>query len=86
MEIVSFIVPDAQDLLQLVQENMVADWAPSDVDLRPIDFEFITNNTIFLHLFNFSNICLMFLPSFDHVDSQNLAFQQSSFSFTSSIS
>ena len=35
------IVPDAQDLMQLVQEKMVADLAPSDVDLRPVNFESI---------------------------------------------
>ena len=39
------IVPAAQDLPQLMQENMVADLAPSDVDSRIDKFENITDNT-----------------------------------------
>ena len=42
-------VPDAQNLTQTMQENTVANLAPSDVNSRPVDFEFITNNTITLH-------------------------------------
>ena len=39
--------PDAFDLTQIMQENIVTNLAPSDVDSRPVEFEPITNiNTI----------------------------------------
>ena len=87
------IVPDAQDLTQLVQENIVTDLATSDVNSRNVNFELITNNTIVMHespvssnvndLFNSPNLgpknsSVFQLQSSDHVDSRNLAFQQSS--------
>ena len=40
------IVPDAQGFPQIIQENMVADSANSDEDIRPVNFESITNNII----------------------------------------
>ena len=43
------IVPEAQDLTQIVQENMVADLAPNDVNSRNVNFELIINNTIVMH-------------------------------------
>ena len=43
------IAPGAQDLTQLVQENMVADLASNDVDSRNVNFDFITDNTIVMH-------------------------------------
>ena len=83
-----------------MQENMVAELAPSDVNSRPVDFELITNNTIILHespvssdvnvLFNSPylgpmNSTVFQLQSSDHVDSPNLDFQQSSSNYSSSI-
>ena len=43
------ITPDAQDLTHLLQMNMVADLAPSDVDSRPVKFELITTDTVVMH-------------------------------------
>ena len=43
------IVPEAQDLPQIMQEKMVVGFAPSDVNLRPVNFGLITNNTIIMH-------------------------------------
>ena len=77
-------VPEAQDLTQIVQENMVVDLAPSDVDSRNVNFELITNNTIVMHeppvssdvnaLFSSPNLGPTSSPGFqlqssDHVDS-----------------
>ena len=66
------IVPDAQNLTQLIQENMVAVLAPSDVNSKHVHFELITNNTITLHeshvssevndLFNSPNLSPMNSP------------------------
>ena len=42
------IVSEAQDLHQIMQENMVADLARSDVNSKPVNFE-LTNNHITLH-------------------------------------
>ena len=66
------IVTDVGDLPQSIQENMVADLAPSDVDSRLVDFESIANNTIILHelpvtsdrnhLFNSPNLGPMISP------------------------
>ena len=82
------IVPDAQNLTQLIQENMVAVLAPSDVNSKNVHFELIANNTIILHeshvssdkndLFNSHNLSPMNSPvsqmqSSDHVDSRFLA-------------
>ena len=94
------IVLDAQDLLQIVQENMVAVLAPSDVNSRLANFVLITNNTITLHespvssdvngLSNSPNLSHMNssvfqLQSSDHVDSRILALQQSSSNSSSLI-
>ena len=85
------VAPAAQDLTQLLQENMVADLAPSDVNSRNVRFEFITDNTIVMHespvssdvnnLLNSHNLgptnsSVFQLQSSDHVDSRNLVFQQ----------
>ena len=43
------IVPDAQNLTQLIQENIMAVLAPSDVNSKNVNFELITNNNIILH-------------------------------------
>ena len=43
------IVPKAQDLRQLMQENMVADLAPSGVNSTSVNFELVTINPINLH-------------------------------------
>ena len=87
------IAPAAQDLTQLVQENMVAVLAPSDVDSRNVNFNLITDTTIVLHespvssdvnnLFDTPNVgptnsSVFQLQSSDQVDSRNLVFQQSS--------
>ena len=72
----------------------------SDVNSRPFNFELITNNTIIMHaspvssdvndLFNYPNLdpmnsTVFQLQSSDHVDSRNLAPQQSSSNSSSSI-
>ena len=91
---------DVQDLTQTVQENMMTDLVPIDINSRPVNSDLITNNTITLHespvssvvnaLFNSPNIgCtnppVFQLQVFDHVDCPNLAYQQSSSSSSSSI-
>ena len=85
------IAPEAQDLTQIMQTNMVAVLAPSDVYLEPVDFNLITTDTITMHespissdvitLFNSPNVgpsnsSVFQLQSSDQVDSQNLAVEK----------